>query len=245
MKNFLANLKWFAAGFLLVALVVGALSVLPAIGQGSVTNERESTSSAEVSSPSDDPSNLTTDADITTASESRTENGQELGVPSEGVGTTNVTDVSDGQTEVGVEEGIELESNVLVFSPSEFSNDGNTPNNFFLSFWDGQLQGSIQTPCFAVPVNAPNGHSIYQFWATVYDNTSGNVWMNLYRANNYTGVVDVMAILSSGDSVNLQQLSDASIDFPLVTYPDYSYFIGTCIQGADIYIKSARVWFTP
>jgi hypothetical protein len=245
MKHLLGNLKWFVSGFALLALIIGAITVLPAIGQGSTTNDYRSDGSAEDVARVEGPSNLSNDlADA--ASQQRTESSQELAFSPANAGTTNLADVPDGQTEGGVEEGIELATNVQVIGAADFINDGIAPDGFFFSFWDGSLLADSPSTCMAAPVNPPDASSIYQFWATVYDNdTNNDIWLSLLRMDNYSNSVDEMASLSSGDSVNLQQLSDSSIDFPLVAYPDYSYFIGTCTHGSTIKLISARVWWTP
>lgn len=218
MKHRVTLAKWLIAGITLAALIFSANSVLPAIGQRFQSNDV----------PPDVP----------------------VGVLENAIEFSNLTgdlvDVPDGQTEGGTEGSIELSTNVQVIGAADFKNDGVLPDGFFFSFFSGILRSKGEVVCMAAPVDPPDGSEIYQFWATVSDNDpNANIFLRLFAVDNYGETVTDMAYLVSADSPNLQQLSDLTIVQPIVVYPAYSYFIGTCLSGTSINLISARVWWNP
>lgn len=135
---------------------------------------------------------------------------------------------------------------VLVIPAAEFRSDGYVPNGGFFSFWGGYWMGDgTDTPCFMAPVYLPRVARIYQVWATTYDNDDiADLWLRLYRVDNYNGNVLVIAdLFSSGASTSLVSLYDTSVSEE-VSYPYYSYYLGTCLTSASHRIYNVRVWYS-
>jgi len=138
-------------------------------------------------------------------------------------------------------------NHVLVVPSADFRHDGNNPNMGFYSFWGGYWRGdSTLSPCFMAPVYLPRIAKVYQVWATAYDNDTGvDLWLDLYRVDNYSGTVITMASLnSSGASTSLQSISDNTVQQGVVIYPQYSYYLGTCLPSSSLRLYNVRVWYS-
>lgn len=138
-------------------------------------------------------------------------------------------------------------THVLVIPAAEFRHDGNKPDKGFFSFLGGYWRGeaSPNIPCFMAPVYIPRVANISEVWASVYDNDGeADFWINLYRVDNYSGAVTSMATLnSSGSSSSLKSIYDLSIQGGTVSYPQYSYYLGTCLESSSHRLYSVRVWY--
>lgn len=136
--------------------------------------------------------------------------------------------------------------NVLVIPVADFRSDGSQPSSSFFSFADGNIRGTpAEYGCVTAPAYLPQGGLVYQFWASVIDNDADyNIYISLRRVNNYSGVSTVMAeVGSSGADTAIDSLNDYSIVEPNVVYPDYSYYITTCLTTANMIIDSVRIWY--
>ena len=102
------------------------------------------------------------------------------------------------------------------------------------------------SPCFMAPVYLPRIGTIYQVWATVYDNDADHdIWLNLYRVDNYSGAVISMAeLISSGASTSLSSINDYTISQGAINYPQYSYYLGTCLASSLLRLYNVRVWYS-
>jgi hypothetical protein len=129
----------------------------------------------------------------------------------------------------------------LVIPAAAFTSDGGDPDGFFFSFNDGYINGS-GTACLKAPAYLPNGATITSVYAFLYDNASGNVTVNLRRVNVDTGTSNVMAEPGTvADSTAIQQRSDTTIAYPEISYPDYAYFVTTCLNYADHRLYSVHI----
>lgn len=135
---------------------------------------------------------------------------------------------------------------VLVIPSAEFRHDGNKPDMGMFFFSGGYWMGDAVSPCFMAPVYLPRVGTIYQVWATVYDNDASlDLWLNLYRVDNYSGTVTSLAeLISSGASTSLQSIYDITIEQGLVNYPQYSYYLGTCLASSSLRLYNVRVWYS-
>ena len=135
----------------------------------------------------------------------------------------------------------------LVIPAAAFSSDGDDPGSMFFSFWDGYLRGGNINTCMMAPAYLPNGATVYDIYASVVDNdAAANVWINLYRVDNYDGSVDVMAQMWTDDayaSPAIISLEDYPIDYPVVEYPTYSYYLGACESSSNVDLYSVRLWY--
>jgi hypothetical protein len=139
---------------------------------------------------------------------------------------------------------------VLVIPGADFRSDGVDPDGFFFSFFGGYLVGEddvASNTCLMAPVYLPDGVTISDYYATIVDNsTTLKIWLGLYRLDNYTGeVVQIGYAETTADyaSPNLVTIYDYTISDPLVTYPSFSYYVGTCIEDSDIHLYSVRIYY--
>ena len=101
-------------------------------------------------------------------------------------------------------------------------------------FSGGYIEGDATNyGCVVAPVYLPNGVLITDMFVSVYDDDPGRgITVNLRRVNNFSGVTDTMASVSTtvtGTFSGIEVLNDNSIDEPQTVYPDYSYYVTTCV----------------
>ena len=137
-------------------------------------------------------------------------------------------------------------SSPLVIPAAAFSSDGYDPDSMFFSFPLGYVRGNAAMDgCVKAPAYLPNGATVTSVYASVYDNDGTyNIYIKLRRVDNYTGATATMASLSStGTSSAIRNIVDSSIDHPLIDYPQYSYYVTTCLPSYDIRLYSVRIYF--
>ncbi len=102
--------------------------------------------------------------------------------------------------------------------------------------------------CMKAPAYLPHGATVTDLFASVYDNDgSEDIQVNLYRLDNYAGGTTVMAsVATTGPftSVNIESLHDDTISDATVTYPNYSYYVTTCVDAANIRLYSVRIYYS-
>jgi len=134
-------------------------------------------------------------------------------------------------------------SSLLVIPAAAFTSDGGDPDGFFFDFGGGYVNGS-GTACLKAPAYLPNGATITSVNAFLYDNAAGNVIVNLRRVNVDTGTSNEMANLGTvADSTAIQQRSDTTITYPEISYPDYAYYVTTCLNYADHRLYSVQIYY--
>jgi hypothetical protein len=111
----------------------------------------------------------------------------------------------------------------LMIPAAAFRSDGFVPGGVEFNFGFGDLRGNgTPPPCVMAPAYLPRYAIMSHMYASVYDNdTDWSVTVHLWRVNNYTGAVDTLA--QAGTTVTstaIQTVSDLSVDYPVVTYPD-------------------------
>jgi hypothetical protein len=165
------------------------------------------------------------------------------GGEAEGNGNTASDPPSDGAPR-GVES---VYSSPLIIPAADFRSDGYDPDSFFFSFGNGYAQGEHANTCMMAPAYLPNGATIEEIYASVYDNDANsgiNIWVRLYRVNNYSGAVNTMANMeTTSQSTSIQVIEDTSISYPNVLYPDYSYYVGVCLESFDTRLYSVRLYY--
>ena len=137
-------------------------------------------------------------------------------------------------------------SSPLVIPAAAFSSDGYDPDSMFFDFYGGYVRGNSATDgCVKAPAYLPNGATITHLYATLYDkNASNPVWADLWRVNRLTGATDWMATVeTTGASTSIQNLYTTSIDDPLVNYPDYAYYVTSCLLSSNLRLYSVRIYF--
>jgi len=123
---------------------------------------------------------------------------------------------------------------------SAFRSDGVNPDQLRTSTYFDDLRGmGTQNAIAVAPVYLPRGATVSMVGVQLYDGvgTTGpcgddplqrDVWAQLFRVNNYTGEVSTMASFSTtGSDPDYQYFVEMSVDYPLVDYPDYSYYAVT------------------
>jgi hypothetical protein len=132
----------------------------------------------------------------------------------------------------------------LVISAADFSSDGFDPDGFYFSFAGGYINGD-GSACLKAPAYLPQGATVTSVYASLYDNASDDVTVNLRRVNRSTGATDVMASVSTAsNSTSIQQRGDTSISYPDISYPTYAYYVTTCLSYANHRVYAVRIYYT-
>jgi len=136
---------------------------------------------------------------------------------------------------------------IWVVPAAEFESDGFLPDSRFFPFGGGYFQGgSGAYGCMVAPVYLPNGATIVEFFASVYDNdASAFIEVRLRRVDNFAGGTDTLgsaATTGAGAFAGIQVISESTIDQPVVSYPNYSYYLTVCLASADIRLYSVRIY---
>ncbi len=136
----------------------------------------------------------------------------------------------------------------LVIPAAAFSDDGIDPDSFTFSFAGGYLSGkAAKHGCVEASVYLPHAATITDMFASVYDNDSAeDIQVNLYRLDNFSGTTNVMAAVATTNpfaSSTIQSLHDDSISNSMILYPQYSYYVTTCVDSANIRLYSVRFYF--
>jgi hypothetical protein len=135
----------------------------------------------------------------------------------------------------------------LVIPAADFRADGFFPDSAHFWFNPGEWEGTTATyGCLMAPAYLPAGANVYQVWASVVDNDAiDNVTVILSRVDNYSGIHDTMAtIATAGITTTIQSLSAGAITYPVISYPNYSYYATTCLHSASTKLYSVRIWYT-
>lgn len=114
-----------------------------------------------------------------------------------------------------------------------FSGDGVAEDTYLFWFIGGYVGGTADYGCIKAPAYLPNGATVTSVWATVRDNNvSTNIWeFRLWRVNRLTGIVDIMAELTtSGASTSIQQISDTSVLDAVINNYLYFYYVSLCLD---------------
>lgn len=156
----------------------------------------------------------------------------------------------EGMNFLAEPEGINALSSVYVLPSADFRSDGADPDGFFFWFGGGHIMGKddqTSGTCLMAPVYLPAGATITDVYATVVDDSDTlRIWMELYRLDNYSGdVVEVAYLETTAGYANpsLVTIYDLTISNPVVSYPSYSYYVGTCIPGSAIKLYDVRIYY--
>ncbi len=135
----------------------------------------------------------------------------------------------------------------LVIPAAGFTDDGANPDSLFFPFGSGYFQGDAENyGCLVAPVYLPNGATVTDIFATVYDNDATyNLSLDFRRVDNFAGGTDTMAAMTTaGTFAGVQVVSESTITEPLVLYPDFSYYLTTCLLSGNIRLYSVRLYYT-
>jgi len=133
----------------------------------------------------------------------------------------------------------------LVIPAADFRGDGGGTNAWYFLFSGGYLRGIGSYDCFMAPAHLPQGATVAWFYASVYKNAAGNIYVNLRRVSRLTGATNLMAqVLFDTNSTSIQSEVDGSIDYATVDYPNYAYFVHTCFTETAHRLYSIRIYYT-
>jgi len=134
----------------------------------------------------------------------------------------------------------------LVIPAADFSSDGSDPDGFSFSFSGGYIGGSSSLPCIKAPAYLPAGATVVSVWASVYDDFApGAIQLYLRRVNVSSGASNVIASLgTSTDSTDIQQIKDLEVNYATVLYPDYAYYLTTCLTDVAHRLYSVRIYYS-
>ncbi len=135
-------------------------------------------------------------------------------------------------------------SGPLVIPAAAFRSDGLSPGGYVFWFDLGRMEG-LTGSCVMAPAYLPDRSLVYQVWASVYDNDAvNNITVNMRRVNRDTGAVDLMGSLgTTGVSTAIQTPYDLTISNPLVSFPNYAYYVTTCLETTNTRLYSVRIWY--
>ncbi len=132
----------------------------------------------------------------------------------------------------------------LVISAADFSSDGGFPDGYFFDFETGYLEGDTFA-CLKAPAYLPHGVTVDYVGASLYDNATGRVTVNLKRVDVVSGAVNTMATLGTPwASTDIQSVGDNDIDYEEISYPAYAYFLTICLSSAEHRLYSVRIYYT-
>lgn len=129
-----------------------------------------------------------------------------------------------------------------------FVSDGFQPDSFFFPFGGGYFQGDANNyGCMEAPIYIPQGAKVMEVFASVYDNdVARGISIAVRRVDNFSGGTDILASMSTTGPdafAGVQVISDITVLDNLITYPDYSYYVTTCLGSGDIRLYSVRLYF--
>jgi len=131
-----------------------------------------------------------------------------------------------------------------VIEGADLRHDGGGLPDYFFDFGGGYMRG-LGSECFMAPAYLPDGATITWFYASVYDNSASNIDVELRRVNRVDGSTNILAEVSTtGTSTNIQNLYDGSISYATVSYPNYAYYITTCLFDSSSRLYSMRIYYT-
>jgi hypothetical protein len=134
----------------------------------------------------------------------------------------------------------------IVIPAAAFTNTGTDPDGFWFNGSGGYVDG-WDSACLKTAVYLPNGATVDSVWATVYDNDAvDNVVIYLRRVYYLNpATVDTMATVSTaGTNPNVYTDSDSGVSNPLIVYPDYSYYLYSCLDSTSTRIYAVRIYYT-
>lgn len=110
----------------------------------------------------------------------------------------------------------------------------------------GYIVGNAQAyGCVQAPVYLPQGETVQQLEANIYDNDPNHsVDLRLHRSNRVTGADDILLTVSSGQSAasaSIQSLNILSATPMFVDNQTYHYYLRTCLQSAQTALYGAAV----
>lgn len=136
----------------------------------------------------------------------------------------------------------------LVIPAAAFVPDGMNfnPGSYLFTFSGGWVQGGAERyGCLLASASLPDGVTLSELHATLYDNDpTTDVTVTLRRVDNFSGTATAMASVgTTGDFSGIQVPSTSAITEPVVVYPDYSYYVTTCLYSAAIRLYSVRLYY--
>lgn len=240
--------KWFSKEIwrivsITILLVAAALLLVPALGFAQGEQESNWSESAPdvgtLLGRTDDPLGR---VEIPAAvQDSPVSNTDPLGAVLDRVGMLS------GDEAAAREGEIRSYSSPLVIPGADFSSDGLNPDSYFFWFYGGRIEGGEANTCLMAPAYLPNGVIVSNMFVSFVDNNPGSyLYVRLFRVDNYDGSVDIMADFSTTieqANPSLMTGADTLIDYPFVTYPTYSYYVGTCLTSSGLQLYSVRLYY--
>ena len=135
----------------------------------------------------------------------------------------------------------------LTIPAAAFSTKGNDAESHTFVWWAGILKGTASPGgCVQAPVYVPRWATISEMWVSYIDNDAAqNMTVMLSRVSNWrpsdTGPMAI--VVTGGASPDVLSDGDTTIDNDLVMFPDYSYYVTTCLPSEDTKLLSVRIWY--
>jgi len=78
----------------------------------------------------------------------------------------------------------------------------------------------------------------------VDNEASYTTYVDFRRVDNYTGASTTLAnVTTTADSSAIVNIGTYSFTDPVIQYPDFSYYITSCVANPQNRILSVRFWF--
>jgi len=139
--------------------------------------------------------------------------------------------------------------NPLVIPAAEFRADGDDPASIYFAFSGGYFGGTdLNYGCMMAPAYLPDGVTVTQLSAIVYDNeASRNISVDLRGSSiqipREPGLSMATAI-SSGSNPSEQNITDSTINSPLIDEENYTYYVTTCLFSSSIRLYAVKVHYS-
>lgn len=138
---------------------------------------------------------------------------------------------------------------VKMIPAAAFSSDGFSPTEYFTSFYGGYITGvgdGSPSGCVKAPVYLRDGTMLSHLYSSLVDNDADDILgLTFYKVNNYSGVTTVLASVSTSGYATSDAIITpyADITDQVVDYPNYSYYVTSCIQSSAMRIYSIRIYY--
>ncbi|MBN1669148.1 MAG: hypothetical protein JW862_18785 [Anaerolineales bacterium] len=138
----------------------------------------------------------------------------------------------------------------LVVPAAEFGSNGFFPESVQFVFTTGTWQGtdSVGDGCLMAPAYLPNGVTVTGLQVTfVDDDATNSIVFDLYRINSGSGLVEKMATLDSSAfpaSPDFVVHATTTISSPVISYPNYAYYLSTCLPSLETRLAGMQVYYT-
>jgi hypothetical protein len=136
----------------------------------------------------------------------------------------------------------------LVVSAADFRTNGNHRESFYFSP-NGYMTGEGEIVTLIAPVYLPDGATVRNVTAHVYDNSSSCanpeilVWLNRVGANTGTGVQTMASMSTTGAESRMRTVSSSSIAYAEIDTFRYTYYAAVMLCSVAHELHSVVIYY--